>query len=114
MGQFTLAVNRRFTNKNGEREADFIHCVIWGNGAENLAQYTRKGYLIGITGRIQTRHYDNTQGQTVYVTEVIVESFDFLESSKKLDNSNNAGNKQDQTYMNQTQQSNFNEDDLPF
>ena len=77
---FTLAVNRNFKNENGEREADFINCVIWRQQAENLANWAKKGALIGITGRIQTRNYENQQGQRVYVTEVIAESFQLLES----------------------------------
>ena len=85
-GSFTIAVNRRFKNQNGEREADFINCVIWKKGAENLANFTHKGSLIGVSGAIQTRNYDNQQGQRVYVTEVLVENFDLLESRKTADN----------------------------
>lgn len=83
---FTLAVNRNFTNQSGEREADFINCVIWRKPAETLANYAKKGVLIGVTGRIQTRSYDNQQGQKVYVTEVIADNFQLLES-KKADSS---------------------------
>ena len=79
---FTLAVNRDFKNQNGEREADFINCVIWRQQAENLANWAKKGALIGITGRIQTRNYENQQGQRVYVTEVIANDFQLLESWK--------------------------------
>ncbi|HEM3571393.1 TPA: single-stranded DNA-binding protein [Streptococcus suis] len=77
---FTLAVNRNFKNQNGERDADFINVVIWRQQAENLANWAKKGALIGVTGRIQTRSYDNQQGQRVYVTEVVAESFQLLES----------------------------------
>ena len=77
---FTLAVNRNFKNQNGEREADFINVVIWRQQAENLANWAKKGALIGVTGRIQTRSYDNQQGHRVYVTEVVAESFQLLES----------------------------------
>ena len=77
---FTLAVKRTFKNENGEREADFINCVMWRQQAENLASWAKKGALIGITGRIQTRSYDNQQGQRVYVTEVVAEQFQLLES----------------------------------
>ena len=80
VASFTLAVNRNFQNQNGTREADFINCVIWRKAAESLANYARKGTLLGITGRIQTRNYENQQGQRVYVTEVIVENFQLLES----------------------------------
>lgn len=80
VGTFTLAVNRAFKNDNGEREADFINCVIWRKGAEMLANYAKKGSQIGITGRIQTRNYENQQGQRVYVTEVVAENFALLDS----------------------------------
>lgn len=76
---FSLAVNRNFTSQNGERETDFINCVIWRKPAETLANYARKGTLIGLTGRIQTRNYENQQGQRVYVTEVVVNNFHLLE-----------------------------------
>lgn len=77
---FTLAVNRTFKSENREREADFINCVMWRKQAENLANWAKKGALIGITGRIQTRSYENQQGQQVYVTEVVAENFQMLES----------------------------------
>lgn len=77
---FTLAVNRSFTNQSGDREADFINCVIWRKPAETLANFTRKGSLIGAVGRIQTRNYENQQGQRVYVTEVVCDNFQMLES----------------------------------
>ncbi len=82
VGTFGLAVNRQFKNANGEREADFINCVIWRQQAENLAKFAKKGALIGITGRIQTRNYENQQGQKVYVTEVVADTFQMLESNK--------------------------------
>lgn len=82
VGQFRLAVNRNFTNQSGEREADFISCTIWRKAAESLANYARKGSLIGITGRIQTRNYENQQGQRVYITEVVIENFQLLESKE--------------------------------
>ncbi len=80
VGTFSLAVNRNFTNQQGERETDFINCVIWRKAAENFANFTRKGSLVGIEGRIQTRNYENAQGQRVYVTEILVENFSLLES----------------------------------
>ena len=76
---FTVAVNRQFTNQQGEREADFINCVMWRKPAENFANFTHKGSLVGIDGRIQTRSYENQQGQKVYVTEVNVSNFDNLQ-----------------------------------
>lgn len=80
VASFSLAANRNFKEANGEREADFINCVIWRQSAENLANRAKKGALIGITGRIQTRSYENQQGQRVYVTEVVAENFQMLES----------------------------------
>ncbi|RMC52065.1 single-stranded DNA-binding protein [Lactobacillus sp. ESL0228] len=79
---FTLAVDRQYTNAQGERGADFISCVIWRKAAENFCNFTSKGSLVGIDGRIQTRTYDNKDGQRVYVTEVIVDNFSLLESRK--------------------------------
>lgn len=76
---FNLAVDRSFTNRDGERETDFIRCVIWRKAAENFANFTHKGSLVGIDGHIQTRNYENQQGQRVYVTEVIADNFALLE-----------------------------------
>ncbi|MGV3396016.1 single-stranded DNA-binding protein [Streptococcus agalactiae] len=90
---FTLAVNRNRKNENGEREADFINCVIWRQAAENLANWAKKGSLIGIVGSIQTRNYENQQGQRVYVTEVITNQFHMLESrNTQQGQSNNTQN----------------------
>ncbi|HEM5157624.1 TPA: single-stranded DNA-binding protein [Streptococcus suis] len=89
---FTLAVNRPFKNEAGEREADFINCVIWRQAAENLANWAKKGALIGITGNIQTRYYDNQQGQRVYVTEVIASNFQLLESRNNQSGQQNQSN----------------------
>ncbi|WP_332634826.1 single-stranded DNA-binding protein [Halalkalibacter flavus] len=79
VANFTLAVNRPFSNQQGEREADFINCVIWRKQAENVANYLKKGSLAGVDGRIQTRSYDNNEGKRVFVTEVMAESVQFLE-----------------------------------
>lgn len=93
---FTLAVNRNFTNQEGNREADFINCVIWRKPAETLANYARKGTLLGVTGRIQTRNYENQQGQRVYVTEIVAENFQLLESrstnEQRQQNPDSSGN----------------------
>nr|DAO20720.1 MAG TPA: Single strand binding protein [Caudoviricetes sp.] len=88
VASFSLAVNRNFKDANGERETDFINCVIWRQQAENLANWAKKGALIGITGRIQTRSYENQQGQKVYVTEVVAENFQMLESRAAREGSN--------------------------
>lgn len=80
---FTLAVNRNFTSSDGQQQADFINCVVWKKSAENVEKYCSKGSLVGVEGRIQTRSYDNQQGQRVYVTEVICNSVQFLDTRQK-------------------------------
>lgn len=76
---FTLAVNRSFTNAQGERESDFINVVVWRKPAENVANFLKKGSLAGVDGKIQTRNYEGQDGKRVYVTEVVAESVQFLE-----------------------------------
>ena len=119
VAQFTLAVNRTFKNANGERESDFINCVIWRKSAENFANFAKKGALIGITGRIQTRNYENQQGQRVYITEVIADNFQMLESR----NQQQGQAQPQQATQQQVKQpdpfsggapTNLNDDDLPF
>lgn len=135
VANFTLAVNRQFTNAEGEREADFIQCVIWRKAAENFANFTHKGSLVGIDGRTQTRNYENNQGQRVYVTEVVVENFSLLESKpdseKKSVSSNDSNRGQTPSHSQQNQSNNnssntgdpfadnskpidISDDDLPF
>lgn len=75
---FTIAVNRTFKNQNGETEADFINCVAWRN-AENIAKFLKKGSMAGVDGRLQTRNYEDNNGRRVFVTEVNVESVQFLD-----------------------------------
>ncbi|MCI6626867.1 MAG: single-stranded DNA-binding protein [Tenericutes bacterium] len=77
---FSLAVNRPFQNQNGVREADFINIVMWRKQAETAKKYLTKGSLISIEGRIQTRNYDGADGKKVYVTEVVADNFEFLET----------------------------------
>jgi single-strand DNA-binding protein len=119
---FTLTVNRRFKNANGEREADFINCVIWRQGAENLAKWTHKGSLIGITGSIQTRSYENQQGQRIYVTEVIAEQFQVLEKRESGQQQGQSSQVSTSNQRNQAVQADpfddspmgVSDDDLPF
>ena len=85
---FTLAVNRHSKAKG---DADFINCVIWRKAAENFCNFTSKGSLVGIDGRIQTRSYENKSGHKVYVTEIVVDSFSLLESKKDRLANNNSG-----------------------
>ncbi len=110
---FTLAVNRDFKNQNGEREADFINCVIWRQQAENLANLAKKGALIGITGRIRTRNYENQQGQRVYVTEVVAEIFRLLEFNNQNDQWQSQGQSQPD-FSRQAEPMNILDSDLPF
>ena len=109
---FNLAVNRNFTNASGEREADFVNCVIWRKPAETLANYAKKGTLIGVVGRIQTRNYENQQGQRVYVTEVVCDNFQLLEPKKDNQQQNNQSYHQDS--MPGMDKRGFNNDSDPF
>lgn len=110
---FSLAVNRPFKNQNGEREADFINCVIWRQQAENLANWAKKGALIGITGRIQTRNFENQQGQRVYVTEVVADSFQLLEFNKQNDQGRSQSHSR-QVFERQAEPFSIDDDSLPF
>ncbi|MGL4972986.1 MAG: single-stranded DNA-binding protein [Culicoidibacterales bacterium] len=100
---FTIAVNRTFTNQAGEREADFVPCIAWRKQAENLANFVRKGALIGIDGRLQTRTYDAQDGSKRFVMEVVADSVQFLESrgSRQDANAGQYGQQQQQPMMNQ-------------
>ncbi|HEX6593331.1 MAG TPA: single-stranded DNA-binding protein [Bacillota bacterium] len=86
VANFTVAANRPFTNQQGEREADFINCVVWRRPAENLANYMKKGSLIGVDGRIQTRTFEGQDGRTVFVTEVVADNVQFLEPKNATQN----------------------------
>lgn len=107
---FRLAVNRNFTNANGEREADFINCQAWRGTAEVIANNLNKGSLIGVEGRIQTRNYQDNDGKTVYVTEVVVDTVTFLESRAN----NTQNNNQTQQPRNSNTNTNAANNDSPF
>ncbi|MFD1317301.1 single-stranded DNA-binding protein [Loigolactobacillus zhaoyuanensis] len=109
VASFTLAVNRPFTNKSGEREADFINCVMWRKSAENFANFTHKGSLVGLVGRIQTRSYDNDAGTRVYVTEVVADNFSLLEPK-----SDNMSRRQDAPPYPSGNDVEVSDDDMPF
>lgn len=115
---FTLAVNRTFTNQNGEREADYLNCVIWRKQAENVANFLKKGSLAGVDGRLQSRSYEDQSGKRVYVTEVVAESVQFLEPKGQVNNqnSNPANNTQQDSdpFANDGKPINISDDDLPF
>ena len=89
---FSLAVNRPFTNQAGEREADFINIVVWRKQAENVKNYLTQGSQVAIDGRLQTRTYDDQNGQRRYITEVIADNVEFLGSRNSSNNSNNMNN----------------------
>lgn len=119
---FTLAVNRNFTNKQGQREADFINIVSWRNTAEVVAKYLSKGSLIAVEGRIQTRDYENKEGRRIYVTEVVADNVRFLETKKDRDytgdtskkiTSNNTDEKDD-PFASSSGPIDISDDDLPF
>ena len=120
--QFSIAVNRTFTNANGDREADFINCVAWEKTAELMCSYLRKGSQIGVEGRIQTRNYDdpNVPNRKVYVTEVVVDSVTFLESKSTSDARQNGSASEpyypDDNYdmVDTTPTLKISSDDLPF
>lgn len=96
---FSLAVNRPFQNQNGVREADFINIVMWRKPAETAKKYLSKGSLIAVEGRIQTRNYDGADGKKVYVTEVVADNFEFLETkAQRSMNQSNDGYTQDIEY----------------
>lgn len=86
--RFTLAVNRQFADQSGERQADFIQCIVWRKQADNLAQYIRKGALLGVEGRIQTSTYETENG-TRYSTDVVCDSVQFLESKNSTSQNDN-------------------------
>ena len=98
---FNLAVERNYKDASGEKQTDFINCVVWRGTAETLASFAVKGSLIGITGAIQTRSYQNNEGQTVYITEVVVNNFQMLEPKNVTDERRSQmGDQQQDDYQN--------------
>lgn len=87
--RFSLAVNRNFKNKDNKTEADFIPIVTWGKTAELVANYLSKGRNIGVSGRIQTRSYDDKDGTKRYITEIVAEEVQFLDNPSKSDQGEN-------------------------
>lgn len=106
---FTLALNRIKSSSDGQ-QADYISCVVWGKIAESTAQYCSKGSKVGVVGHLQSRTYDNAQGQKVYVTEVVCEQVDFINTR------NQENNNQPQQVENNPFDQGFNimDEDLPF
>lgn len=122
---FSIAVNRNFTNQEGEREADFVNIVVWRKQAENCKNYLTKGSQVAIDGRIQTRNYDGQDGKKVYVTEVVAESVEFLSTKTSEKVSDAPAGKTDAEVLKDVmeeknpfaefgEQIEINPDDLPF
>ncbi|HAR6276288.1 single-stranded DNA-binding protein [Staphylococcus pseudintermedius] len=115
---FTLAVNRNYKNKNGEQQADFINCIVFRKQAENVNNYLNKGNLAGVDGRLQSRSYENQEGRRIFVTEVICDNVQFLES-KNNNQSNNQQQRgqapaQDNPFTNANNPIDIEDEDLPF
>ena len=112
---FTVAVNRRQSKDTQEKQADFISCVAWRGSAEYLENYSTKGSMVGIEGKIQTRNYDGSDGKKVYVTEVLVESVSILSSGKFNKEVESVNDNLKYTDEFQSYSTNLvNDDDLPF
>lgn len=111
VGQVSLAVSRSYKSANGEREADFIRLVIWGEQAERFANWIKKGSLVQVEGELRTRSYDDQQGRRVYVTEVLVQHFNNLE---KRDNNQGQANQANNGFESFAGENPFADEDLPF
>ncbi|MGE7924718.1 single-stranded DNA-binding protein [Viridibacillus arvi] len=105
-GSFTLAVQRDFKNANGEYDVDFILCQVWDKRAEALANNTKKGSQLGVTGRIQSRNYEGSDGKRVYITEVIVSNIKYLDSKQQQGNGRPVANSEQQGNYNNSPQQN--------
>ena len=81
--EFSIAVKRAFKSANGEYESDFFNCVAFAKLAETISRYVKKGDQIAVEGRLQTRNYTNKEGKKVYVTEIIVDNVEFLQTKKE-------------------------------
>jgi single-strand DNA-binding protein len=124
VASFTLAVNRTFSNEQGDRDADFINCVVWRKPAENVANFLKKGSLAGVEGRIQTRNYEGQDGKRVYITEVVADSVQFLEpknngntntsESKKESNTGQGNSLNDDPFGGSSKTIDITDDSLPF
>lgn len=119
---FTLAVNRTFTNAQGEREADFINVVVFRKQAKNVNDYLSKGSLAGVDGRVQSRNYENNEGRRVFVTEVVADSVQFLDTKGNNKQNNQPQKQQEQNtetksknpFENATGPIEITDEDLPF
>lgn len=120
VANFTLAVNRNFKSKNGEQQADFINVVVFRNQAQNVNNYLSKGSLAGVDGRIQSRSYENKEGQRVFVTEVVADSVQFLEPKNSNQQNNQPQQQRGQAptgnnpFANDNRVNDLDSEDLPF
>ena len=115
VASFTLAVNRRFVKEGEERQADFINIVAWNKLAETSSNYLKKGMQVVVTGRLQNRSWDDEQGQKRYITEVIAEELEFVESKKSQGPDDSILNSSTPVTQNtDTEEFISNGDDLPF
>ena len=114
VASFSLAVNRRFAKQGEERQADFINIVAWSKTAEFVSKYFRKGQQVGIIGRLQTRNWEDEQGQKHYVTEVVAEEAYFADSKRDGEASSNFENTFGNTVSESSEFSVSSDDELPF
>ena len=115
VASFSLAVNRRFVRQGEERQADFINIVAWSKLGEFCSKYFKKGQQVGVIGRLQTRTYDDAQGQKRYVTEVVAEEAYFADSKKDGESNANFENTFGENMANTSSEfSVSSDDDLPF
>lgn len=117
VGTFTLAIDRRFSGQNGERETDFIPVVVWGKNAENSAKYLAKGRQAAVDGRIQVRSYENKEGQKVRVTEVVADQVQFLGGGQQSSNGQGQPSNKDNNsnpFDDDQKPIDISDDDLPF
>lgn len=119
VGSTSVAVQRNFSSSNGEKESDFINIVIWGKSAETFATYTSKGNLVSLVGRIQNRNYENNNGEKRYITEVVVEEFNFLEKKRSIEEQQNKPKNEPKNQLNPFAASgekeiDISDDDIPF
>lgn len=115
IASFTVAVERSYSNANGERETDFIRIIAWRKTAEIISNFTTKGSLVGITGRIQTRNYTNNEGRKVYITEIVCENFQMLEPKSVTESrkENRVNNSDSNINYNQSNQQKDTKEDGP-
>lgn len=114
VSSFTIAVDRDYKNQDGSRTADFVNCVAWGKSAELLHSYAHRGDMLGIEGRIQTRNYQDKNGNRVFVTEVLVGKLSFLGGGKSGNNSNTSHSHTQDPFPKNSNNVQVNPNDLPF